>query len=200
MDSNKFILNLKDLQEKDAPFLETIFSIANGHFGVRASNPITDAENFDTLVNGFYEKSPIHYGESAYGYAKFNQTIVKVTNLRHIKVTNTDGIDFNRSELISMKLNMKNGTLTEDYHLFNTVNDEIRMEITSCISQHDRNWYSISYKFTPITYHANLPSVRQSSSTPQLRYSIPEIHVNQTFHIHYQFMENVKSTTHTTVF
>ncbi|KRK79216.1 maltose phosphorylase [Companilactobacillus nodensis DSM 19682 = JCM 14932 = NBRC 107160] len=156
MDSNKFILNLKDLQEKDAPFLETIFSIANGHFGVRASNPITDAENFDTLVNGFYEKSPIHYGESAYGYAKFNQTIVKVTNLRHIKVTNTDGIDFNRSELISMKLNMKNGTLTEDYHLFNTVNDEIRMEITSCISQHDRNWYSISYKFTPITYHGKL--------------------------------------------
>lgn len=156
MESDKFVLTLKNLQEKDAPFLETIFSIANGHFGIRASNPVSNVENLDTLVNGFYEKSPIHYGESAYGYAKFNQTIVNITNLRHIKVTNTDGMDFNRSELISMKLNMKTGTLTEDYHLFNALNEEIRMEMTSCISQHDRNWYAITYSFSPITYHGKL--------------------------------------------
>ncbi|WP_125760422.1 glycoside hydrolase family 65 protein [Companilactobacillus hulinensis] len=156
MSSNKFVLTLNDLQEKDAAFLETIFSIANGHFGVRANNPILNTDNFDTLVNGFYEKSKIHYGESAYGYAQFNQTIVNITNLRYIRITNTDGIDFNKSELISMQLNMKTGKLLEKYHLTNSLNEAIEMTVESCISQHNRNWYCISYGFSGINYHGKL--------------------------------------------
>lgn len=64
------ILELDDLKSTQPAYLESIFSLANGHVGVRASNPINPSEDAGTIVNGFYEKSNIHYGEKAYGYAE----------------------------------------------------------------------------------------------------------------------------------
>ena len=50
---------------------ETIFSLGNGHLGLRG-NLEEEAGNVahGTYVNGFFEVAPIAYGEVAYGYAK----------------------------------------------------------------------------------------------------------------------------------
>ncbi|HIY93769.1 MAG TPA: glycoside hydrolase family 65 protein, partial [Candidatus Companilactobacillus pullicola] len=85
MQSSK-ILKLNDLKSTQPEYLESIFSIANGHMGIRASDPISPSDSAGTVVNGFYEESDITYGEKAYGYAEKNQTIVKLPDLRQILI------------------------------------------------------------------------------------------------------------------
>lgn len=48
-------LELNNLKSTQPEYLESIFSLANGHVGVRASNPIVSSEDAGTVVNGFYE-------------------------------------------------------------------------------------------------------------------------------------------------
>jgi len=62
-------LTLHDVADHQPEYLETIFSLANGHFGVRANDPITGNPITGTLINGFYETAPITYGEAGIGYA-----------------------------------------------------------------------------------------------------------------------------------
>ena len=62
---------------------ETVFSLANGFLGLRGEHDevISAADSSQgTFINGFYESSPIQYGESAYGFPKFGQTMVNVMN------------------------------------------------------------------------------------------------------------------------
>lgn len=74
-------ITINDLKNRTPSYLETIFSLGNGHFGCRGSNPLNGSSSSYTLVNGFYETSKIIYGESAYGYAKENQTIVELPDI-----------------------------------------------------------------------------------------------------------------------
>ena len=65
-----------------APRNETIFSLGNGHLGLRG-NLEEEAGNVahGTYVNGFFEEAPIAYGEIAYGYPKNHQVPVSYTHL-----------------------------------------------------------------------------------------------------------------------
>ena len=66
---------------------ETIFSLANGHLGMRG-NLEEDAGNVvhGTYVNGFYEEAPIAYGEAAYGYARNHQVLLNVADGKRIQL------------------------------------------------------------------------------------------------------------------
>ncbi|MEO5964069.1 MAG: glycosyl hydrolase family 65 protein, partial [Candidatus Limnocylindrales bacterium] len=66
---------------------ETIFSLANGHLGLRG-NLEEDAGNVvhGTYVNGFYEETPIAYGELAYGYARNHQVLLNVADGKRIQL------------------------------------------------------------------------------------------------------------------
>ncbi len=67
---------------------ETMFSLGNGHLGLRG--------NFEegypggvvgTYINGFYEETPITYGEIAYGYAKNRQVMLNVADGKAISLS-----------------------------------------------------------------------------------------------------------------
>jgi trehalose/maltose hydrolase-like predicted phosphorylase len=64
---------------------ETIFSLANGHLGLRG-NLEEEAGNVDhgTYVNGFFEEAPIAYGESAYGFARNHQVLLNLVDGKRI--------------------------------------------------------------------------------------------------------------------
>ena len=66
---------------------ETIFSLANGHLGMRG-NLEEEAGNVvhGTYVNGFYEEAPIAYGEAAYGYARNHQVLLNVADGKRIQL------------------------------------------------------------------------------------------------------------------
>jgi alpha,alpha-trehalose phosphorylase len=58
---------------------ETIFSLSNGHLGIRGTlDEGEPAHAHGTFINGFHETWQIIHPENAYGYAKVGQTIVNV--------------------------------------------------------------------------------------------------------------------------
>ncbi len=66
---------------------ETIFALANGHLGLRG-NLEEPAGNVvqGTYVNGFYEETPIVYGETAYGLARNHQVLLNVADGKRIEL------------------------------------------------------------------------------------------------------------------
>ena len=66
---------------------ETVFSLANGHLGLRG-NLEEDAGNVahGTYVNGFHEVAPIAYGESAFGFARNHQVLLNVADGKRIRL------------------------------------------------------------------------------------------------------------------
>ena len=70
-----------------APRNETIFSLGNGHLGLRG-NVEEEAGNVaqGTYVNGFFEEAPIAYGEIAHGYARNHQVLLNVADGKRIQL------------------------------------------------------------------------------------------------------------------
>lgn len=145
-------LDLSDLKNHSEPYLDTIFSQANGHFGVRASNPLTPDATSGTLVNGFYETNPITYGESAVGYAKNHQTIANLPDLRVIKVKTAGEKIFTRSNLIDSSLDFDTGVLNQTYQLSTDDNLTVKLVLTTIIAQKDQNLFGLNYEFSAGSY------------------------------------------------
>ena len=64
---------------------ETIFALANGFLGMRGvfeeGRPV--CEN-GTFVNGFFEYRPLVYGEEAFGFPKFSESMLNITDSKSI--------------------------------------------------------------------------------------------------------------------
>lgn len=70
---------------KRAGITETVFALGNGYLGIRGSlEEHRCMYRPGTYLNGFYESAPIEYGESAYGYARNNQSMLNVSDGTHI--------------------------------------------------------------------------------------------------------------------
>lgn len=146
------VISKSDLNSNDSAYLETIFSIANGHFGVRASNPVEHSTTAGTIVNGFYETSPINYGEKAYGYATNNQTIVKLPDMRAIDIFDNKNKRFSCSEVKTETLDMDTGLLTSVYELLNSDGQAIELTLNSILQQADSHVIGLRYTIKPISY------------------------------------------------
>ncbi|CAI2551681.1 Alpha,alpha-trehalose phosphorylase [Apilactobacillus kunkeei] len=149
-------LRLKDVSSSNPGNLEAVFSLGNGHFGVRATNPIESSAVEGTLVNGFFEYSPINYGEAAAYYPKRNETIVSLPNLRKIRVFDDGHGEFTHSKLVDMQLDLSNGKLVEEYELSNDKKQTIKMNVTSAIDQREVHFYGIEYAFEAETYKGDI--------------------------------------------
>ncbi len=99
---------------------ETIFAVANGYIGMRgnAEEGYSGPEGYSlngTYLNGFYDSTPIQYGEEAFGYAKNRQTMLNVADAKGIALW-VDGEKFDvlQSKIIDYKrqLHMQQGTMT----------------------------------------------------------------------------------------
>ncbi|NUP75431.1 MAG: glycoside hydrolase family 65 protein [Sinomonas sp.] len=71
--------------------LETLFSLGNGHLGLRGSHTCEpDAGLPGTFINGFHETFDIRHAENAYGFAKQGQRILYVPDA-HETAVRVDG-------------------------------------------------------------------------------------------------------------
>ncbi|KMK53147.1 Alpha,alpha-trehalose phosphorylase [Fructobacillus sp. EFB-N1] len=156
MHNRKLILSLKDINSNKKGNIAAIFSLSNGYMGIQASDPITGANDVGTLVNGFFEYSPITYGEPAAFYPKNNQTIVSVPSLRKIRLLDENNHSFNFSELKNISLDLSNGQLTEVYEVSNQGGEKIEMTVASAIDQKKLAFYGIKFSFKPISYQGKL--------------------------------------------
>lgn len=146
-----FLLELTDIGNKVPEYIETIFTLSNGHIGVRASMPIKQKNNNGnpgTFVNGFYDIQPIIYGEWVYGSAKSHQTIVKLPSLREIVLI----IDGKRSdeenwliERETFELNLLTGSLNESYKIEITNDRIFHLMIESFVSLEQQEIFVSQY-------------------------------------------------------
>lgn len=97
---------------------ESLFSIGNGYLGFRGffcEREMT--QHPGVFINGFYELSPIHYGEDAYGFARFNQTMVDLPDCRFVSIS-VDGNKFSMAnegiESYRKRLDFRTGVLSHE--------------------------------------------------------------------------------------
>ncbi len=94
---------------------ETIFSLANGHLGLRG-NLDEEAGNVvhGTYVNGFFEETPIAYGEVGYGFARNHQVLLNVADGKRIQLfVGGDALDLSTGavEAYERTLDLRTGVL-----------------------------------------------------------------------------------------
>lgn len=71
--------------------LETLFSLGNGHLGLRGSHAAeADSALPGTFINGYHETFDIRHAENAYGFAKQGQRILYVPDA-HETIVRVDG-------------------------------------------------------------------------------------------------------------
>lgn len=175
MNNNAKILTNSELKNQTPSYLETIFSISNGHFGVRASDPVAKSITAGTLVNGFFEMSKINYGEKAYGYAENNQTIVNLPDLRAIEVFDAHHRLFDKSQLETQYLNMHKGLLVSIYQVSNSVGQSLKLTLKSTIQQSPDSIIGLRYEIRSINYtgtvtikkHLNIKNNHKGSDDPR---------------------------------
>ena len=105
-----------ELDATQAARNETIFSLANGHLGMRG-NLDESAGNVvhGTYVNGFYEEAPIAYGEAAFGFARNHQVLLNVADGKRLQlVVGDEPLDLSTGtvEAAERSLDLQTGVLT----------------------------------------------------------------------------------------
>lgn len=94
---------------------ESLFTLANGFIGMRGDGSERISEDFSkpgTFINGFFEKATIHYGESAYGFAKNKQIMLNVCNAKLMDIMVDEEVfhpEHSRMESYYRELDMRSG-------------------------------------------------------------------------------------------
>jgi alpha,alpha-trehalose phosphorylase len=140
--------------------LETMLALGNGYLGMRGcpEEGGPNAEN-TTLINGFYETSPIVYPEEAYGFAKTGQTIIGVTDSKIIKLfVDDEPFWLPNANLLSYdrRLNMKSGTLDREIVWETPAGKQVLITSRRLVSFANRHVAAISYKVTLLNAAASL--------------------------------------------
>jgi alpha,alpha-trehalose phosphorylase len=140
--------------------LETMMALGNGYLGMRGcpEEGGPNAEN-STLINGFYETSPIVYPEEAYGFAKTAQTIVGVTDSKIIKLfVDDEPFWLPDANLVSYdrRLNMKSGTLDREILWETPAGKQVLITSRRLVSFTNKHVAAISYNVTLVNAAASL--------------------------------------------
>jgi alpha,alpha-trehalose phosphorylase len=148
----------KQFYPRYMPQTETLFTTANGYFGMRGcceeGRPVYQS---GTLINGFYESWPITYGEEAYGFAKTGQTIVNVTDAKVIKLyVNDEPFYLPTADLLAYEraLNMKEGTLDREIIWETPSGKRVSIKSRRLVSLEHRHLAAISYEVTVLNGEA----------------------------------------------
>ncbi|MDQ4070261.1 MAG: family 65 glycosyl hydrolase [Actinomycetota bacterium] len=128
---------------------ESIFSLANGHLGLRGN--LDEGEPYGlpgTYLNGFYELRPLPYAEAGYGYPESGQTMINVTNGKLLRLLVDDepfDVRYGRLASHERNLDLRAGTLTRDVHWISPAGQEARIRSVRLVSFTQRAVAAICY-------------------------------------------------------
>lgn len=154
MTRSTYIFTLDDVSAKDEKSIETLFSLGNGHFGIRATSPTKETNG--TIVNGFYETGKITYGEKAYGYANNSQTIIGLPSLRNLAIKDTGSEEFRATKILKQELDLKKGELKSQYLLQNNSGKKLILTLYEIVAQKNTNCVSFYYEIESVDYDGKL--------------------------------------------
>ncbi|MGX7418028.1 glycoside hydrolase family 65 protein [Carnobacterium gallinarum] len=153
-----------NLEQEKLAFHNTLFSLSNGHLGVRGNlEEGYFSKNhtgiMGTYVNGFYETSPIVYGENAYGYAKNHQTICKLPN-GHILTFEIEGerfqLDLGTVDNHQRTLDLFEGILKREFQWTSSTGKKVVISTERFVSYQVSEALLLSYELTPLNFSGEI--------------------------------------------
>lgn len=166
--SPEFQIHLQNLRSKEPLFLETIYNVGNGHFGVRDSNPL-QGNNLDYIgspglfINGFFDYNDVSYGEKYTGYPENDQIINRVFDPRYIRIKVADedsAIDHFTVDNIDKNLDMQTGLLHEMFSITTPENRNFNLVVESFSSLSKLNVYGIRYSIIPTNFDEDVEIIK----------------------------------------
>jgi alpha,alpha-trehalose phosphorylase len=129
---------------------ESVFTLANGHIGMRGSfeegEPVVVP---GTYLNGFFEERPLPYAEAGYGFPEQGQTVVNVTDGKLIRLLVKDSpLDLTYGEIIdhSRTLDLRAGVLRRSTEWRSPGGRTVRVTSTRLVSLVRRSIAAIEYQ------------------------------------------------------
>jgi alpha,alpha-trehalose phosphorylase len=129
---------------------ESVFTLANGHIGVRGNLDEGEPHGLPgTYLNSFYESRPLPYGEAGYGYPEAGQTIVNVTNGKVIRLLVDDELlDVRYGALLAHErvLDFRSGTLRRCLEWRSPRGQRVLVRSTRLVSLTQRSVMAVDYQ------------------------------------------------------
>ena len=119
---------------------ESLYAIGNGHIGARGYHlDHVIVHHPAVYMNGLYETSPIRYPEDAYGFARVNQTMVELPDVRQFTVfigSQRVSVDTAVPGSYKRELDFTSGLFSYQYHWENGSGLEADVKVEALISMH----------------------------------------------------------------
>lgn len=153
---------------------ETLFALGNGQIGVRGAQEEGDVwagtmQN-DVFINGFYESEPIVYPESAYGFAKTNQFIVRVPNATGMTFT-VNNLPFDPStgsiSDYQRRMDFQTGVLSRSFVWTTPAGLDVKVYSERLVSFTHAAVVAVRYTITPLNGSANIEIHSTISNKPR---------------------------------
>ena len=137
---------------------ESLFALSNGHIGLRGNLDEGEPHALPgTYLNSFYELRPLPYAEAGYGYPESGQTIVNITNGKHIRLmVDDEPFDVRYGDLRSHErvLDFRAGTLTRTADWTSPAGRRIRLQSRRLVSFAQRAVAAVEYVVEPVDHEA----------------------------------------------
>lgn len=134
---------------------ETLFSQANGYLGTRGTfeePAVAGVETVEgTYLNGVFVRTPIHYDESAYGFASHNNKMIMVPDAKRMRVSfDGQAVQQGEAEVLAQtrSLDMRSGLLSRSSRWRMAGGKEISIETRRFVSAARPNVMVLEYKIT----------------------------------------------------
>ncbi|WP_433610298.1 glycoside hydrolase family 65 protein [Dactylosporangium sp. CA-139114] len=133
---------------------ESLFSLANGHIGLRGN--LDEGEPYGlpgTYLNSFFEERPLPYAEAGYGFPEEGQTILNVTNGKVFRLLVDDepfDVRYGRLHSHERVLDLRAGTLTRDVDWSSPADQRIKVRTVRLVSLEQRSVAAFLYEVEPV--------------------------------------------------
>ena len=199
-----------EFNPSQAALHETLFTLGNGQIGVRGAHDEGDAwagtAQNDVFINGFYESEPIVYPESAYGFAKVNQFIVRVPNATGITFK-IDGVTFNPNmgdiTEYSRRMDFQTGVLTREFVWTAESGQQVRVRSERLVSFSHMAVIAVRYAVTPLNFTGEITLISTISNLPRTVKAGDDPRVGASLggllnHVAFKSSDNFSAFTHRT--
>lgn len=136
------------------PVTESLFTLANGHIGLRGS--LEEGEpraRSGTYINGFYEERPLPHPEAGYGFPESGQTVVNVTDGKLIRLIVGDSpfdMRYGTVHRHERRLDLRTGILHRDTLWTSPGGSTVHLASKRLVSFVHRTLAAIWYEVTPV--------------------------------------------------
>ncbi|QOR71177.1 glycoside hydrolase family 65 protein [Ruania alkalisoli] len=129
---------------------ETLFTLSNGHFGMRGTLEEGEPRAVPgTYINGFYEERPLPHAESGYGFPESGETVVNVTDGKLIRLFVGDSpfdLRYGTTHSHERALDLRTGTLDRSTEWTSPNGQSVRVTSRRLVSFAHRSLAAIHYE------------------------------------------------------